>query len=110
MGNLNICTRKGCNAILKGEAAAQVDVATSLYGGERKPWVLCPACVADVDTVLHTAPIGDRERAYEEPYKGWREPDADSVDSMTDEQLAAKLFERMMTKAQRSLESSSGGS
>lgn len=108
VGNLNICIRPGCNAIIKGEAAGRVQLETNIgANGKSTLYVLCPPCTSDVDAVLNTEPTSDRERAYDKPYEGYKAPGSDDVDSMTDEQLAAKLFERMMAKTRRALESGS---
>lgn len=101
MGNLNICERPGCNAIIKGEAAARVELEPNTQpDAERKLYVLCPPCVSDVDTLLHTVPTEDRERAYDKPYEGYETPrENDDVKAASTEQLAAELFERLMRDA-----------
>lgn len=100
VGNLNICERPKCNAIIKGDAAGYVDYCTDLTK-DRVHRVLCPACIGDLMAVLDSEPLTDRERAYDKP---WEPPsDEDSVEAATAEQLAAALFQKLM-KQQRAIE------
>lgn len=100
MGNLNICERPGCNAIIKGDAAGRVELEPNIGDGERKLYVLCPPCVSDVDSLLHAEPTEPRERAYDKAYAGYKAPqDTDDMKTATTEQLAAELFERLMRDA-----------
>jgi len=110
MADLKMCERKGCNAIVRGEAVGLLDIMTDTRAKtERKGYELCPACIADVMGVLDVEPPpGTREKAYERPYSPTVEDAPDSMEAATDEQLAAKLFERMMRKAQRALEGGNG--
>jgi hypothetical protein len=104
MGNLNICEREGCNAITKGNAAAFIEV-TINGNASSVSMSLCPACMTEVDHMLHTAPIIERARSYDKPYTGWKEPVSDDLAAMTTEQLAAELFQRTMKQAQQAIES-----
>lgn len=98
VSNMNICDREGCNAIIKGNAAASLDFWPNALPTndniERKH--LCPPCAEDIDILLHTPPLIERERGYDKPYKGWESREADSVESATAEQLAAALFQKLM--------------
>lgn len=95
MGNLNICERPKCNAIIKGNAAGVIDYMTDL-DQERQHMVLCPACVGDLMLILTTEPLTDRERAYDKPYTP--PSDEDSVAGATAEQLAAALLQKLMNQ------------
>lgn len=96
MGNLNVCERKECNALIKGNAAGIVDYWTSL-DGTLAHMTLCPACVADLVALLDSEPITPRKRAYDKPYTPVS--NEDSLTGASNEQVAAELFQRMMRQA-----------
>lgn len=101
MSSLNMCEREGCNALIRGNAVGLADILTNNgNNGLRRGWELCPACTAEVDTLLHTAPTGKRERAYDTPYEGYKttqETDQpEDIERATVEQLVAALMEKVM--------------
>lgn len=99
MGSINVCDR--CGALVKGNALGSVDLVTSAdpASAETIEMEVCPACVADLVLLLEN-PVGDRERAYGDPWK--REKEGDAVDSATAEQLAAALLTKLM-RGQKSI-------
>lgn len=98
MASVNLCDRTDCKSMVQGRALGRVALSvSSAPGGEILEREICPGCVADVVTLLETAPVTPRDGAYREPYKR-PVPDDDALDTATDEQLAANLFQRMMRR------------
>jgi len=115
MANIQMCDREGCESLLIKNCAGVLSLDPGAYmpsddAAEQKNWTLCPLCQAEVDRLLHSAPIDDRPRRQDKPYKGWTDTDQlnenDAVMLATDEQLAAVLLQRLMKQAQRQIGSS----
>lgn len=106
VSGIHICEREGCESFIRGEALAYVDLMPNTTPGtNREVKELCPACIADIYALLKTAPLEPRDRGYSKPYDPKQSTVDDSLDSATDEQVAANLFQRMMRKAARELQS-----
>lgn len=69
MSSINLCDREGCKSMVRGRALGVVALVTnSTPEPERVEREICPGCVADVLSLLETAPTTDREAAYSEPF------------------------------------------
>jgi hypothetical protein len=77
VATINLCGRKGCNAMMTSDAAGVIQLWRYPEDDDSKAFELCPACVADVVNLLDNQSIGDRQQAYKEPYK---EPTATKSD------------------------------
>lgn len=107
VSGIHICEREGCEAFIRGEALSYVDLMPNTAPGtNRKVMELCPACIEDVYNLLQVAPISERARGYSKPYDPARSTVDDSLETATDEQVAANLFQRIMKQAQKQI---SGG-
>lgn len=101
MSTIHICERTGCESLIKAQALGNIVVTDSPVADEQYK-DLCPACVKDIQELLHTAPTSERHRAYDQPYQGWKAPTKDDVDAIDDldnipaEYLAAALLRRHM--------------
>lgn len=106
MASINICERKGCSSFIKGTALGALTLVFNPTGqpNSAKRMELCPGCIEDVYGVISVPPITSRERAYEEAFDPERSDTADAIDGVTDEQLAAELFQRMMRNARTQIE------
>lgn len=107
MSTINQCEREGCFAFVKGKAVGGVTLVMNndMHGeGRTERLELCPACVEDLWKVMSTEPLAPREKSYSKPF----DPDAretdDQLSAVTDEQLAAALFQRMMAQAKNQIE------
>jgi hypothetical protein len=107
MASINICERKGCKSFVKGNAigAIQIAFSSSRLSGDVISMELCPGCMSDVHSVLFSEPVTPRENAYEEPFNPVKKESDDTMDMVSDEQLAAELFQRMMRNARKEIES-----
>lgn len=100
MGNINVCEREGCESIIKGNINGSIDMIPNHQENEPLFATLCPGCVADIVALLDTPPVTPRERVYT---KGYKKVDESDVANISNEQLAAELFQRMMKDAQRQI-------
>lgn len=103
MASVNICSRKGCQAFMTGEAVARIEIMGTVNRGKASDIVLeiCPACAGDLIDVIEAGPFTPRQKAYDKPYE--RSGETDAIENATAEQLAAALMEKLM-KSQRSIE------
>lgn len=76
MATINLCGRKGCNAMMTSDAAGVIQLWKRPDDDDSRAFELCPGCVADVVNLLESGRIGDREQAYKEPYQ---EPKSDAA-------------------------------
>ena len=102
VSTVNFCERKGCTALAKGDAISVLTVTNVTIKdqpGQYRRVELCPACTADVMAVLKVEPLTPREKSYSEPYNDT--PEHDAVESASAEQLAAALFQKLMSEQSR---------
>lgn len=103
MASINICEREGCGALVKGNALGGLtlvmvpDLHSGMGNGSQPIRMeLCPACVEDVYNVVKFAPVGPRERTYGKPFNPQDREEADLLDQVDDEGLAAELLTRLI--------------
>lgn len=93
MANIKMCERKVCRTMMTGNAAGVIQVHTGDPNDEYKTVELCPGCIAEYLTWFDTGAIGDRERAYDEPYtKPVPKPDFEGVNT---DDLANAFIKRL---------------
>ena len=94
MGSINICDR--CGSLVQGRAVGSVAITTSSdpATADEKTMEICPGCVADFMLMWETV-VTPREKAYRQPYVEVK-PETNTESA---EQLAARLFEKLMIQA-----------
>ena len=113
MASINICEREGCDSFIKGKAVGGITLVLNNdpnRSGDPDTVIrqeLCPACVADVHAILTIPPLTPRERSYSDPFVAGGTQD-DTIDGATAEQLAALLFQKLMSAQQTAIESRDG--
>lgn len=106
MSTINQCEREECFAFVKGKALGGVTLVLNadMYNDPRTERLeLCPACVEDIYRVITTPPTSPREKAYSKPFDPDAKEATDQLEAVTDEQLAAVLFQRMMAQAKNQI-------
>ena len=101
MSSINICDRKGCDSIIKDDAAGELLYALN-PSMQRTRKELCPDCSRELDQWLSAGPIGPRERSYSEPYDPTK-VEADPFAVMDSELLVATLRKMMGEEIRKAL-------
>lgn len=95
VATINLCGRKGCNAMMTSDAAGVIQLWKRPDDEDSRAFELCPACVADVVRTLEATDIGQREQAYKEPYQEPKSGDSDPLSGLSDADLARAYMRRV---------------
>ena len=95
MATINLCGRKGCNAMMTSDAAGIIQLWRYPDDDDSRAFELCPACVADVVRALEATDIGPREQAYKEPYTEPKSGGTDPLANLTDAEIARAYMRRV---------------
>ena len=110
MSSINLCDRHECKAMVRGRALGRVYLVTdSSAEAERVEREICPGCVADVLSLLETAPTTDREAAYSDPFQRAPEPSEDTTLAEALVDVVERVLDRRDARVERKAIGSSDG-